>query len=124
MKKQIDNIFTAGKKPYRCNKCFTLIMLPEDSPKKCICGFTDLKQLSKKDYDAILKGDKKEVHIVIGVYSGVIEDVEVFKFDKAATEYEKSLCQQYDIPFDKKKREQYYESNGEHEIKHIVTEVQ
>ena len=67
--------------------------------------------------------ERKKVYVIAGVYSGVLQDIKVFDDDKKATKYEKELCKEYEIPFNQKKREQYYDSNGEHEIKHFITEV-
>jgi len=91
-------------------------MIPE-YPEKCL--FCKSRKLEFKPP----KEDKKEVHVIIGIYSGIIEDCEVFTKDKDATKYEKKLCKKYEIPFNQKKREQYYNSDGKHEIKHLITEV-
>ena len=119
-----NNVFESGKTAYHCNKCGTNMMLYTRQPKKCPCVSTDLKQLSKKELDQILKiEDKNQVHVIIGVYSGVINDVEVFYNDKEAAEYEKTLCKKYELPFNQEERNQYYDSDGEHEVKHFITRV-
>jgi len=117
------NIFESGKTAYHCNKCGTNMMLYTRQPKKCPCVSTDLKQLSKKELDQIPKEDKNQVHVIIGVYSGVINDVEVFYNDKEAADYEKTLCKKYGLPFNQEERNQYYDSDVEHEVKHFITRV-
>ena len=117
------NIFESGKTAYHCNKCGTNMMLYTRQPKKCPCVSTDLKQLSKKELDQILKEDKNQVYVIIGVYSGVINDVEVFYNDTKAADYEKTLCKKYKIPFNQEERNQYYDSDVEHEVKHFITRV-
>ena len=119
-----NNIFETGKTAFHCNKCNTNIMLHSWQPKKCLCGSIDLKQITKKELDQILKiEDKNQVHVIIGVYSGVINDVEIFYNNKEAIDYEKTLCKKYRVPFNQKERQNYYDSGGEHDVKHFITGV-
>jgi len=118
-----NNVFEIGKTAYHCNKCSTNMMMHSEQPKKCPCVSTDLKQLSKKELDRILKEDKNQVHVIIGVFSGVINDVEVFYNDIEAADYEKTLCKKYGLPFNQEERNQYYDSDVEHEVKHFITRV-
>jgi len=73
--------------------------------------------------DGVNEEKKTELHVIVGVYSGVVNDVEVFTNEDDADDYEKQLCKKYEIPYDAKEREEYYDSNGEHEIKHFNTEL-
>ncbi|GAI30238.1 unnamed protein product [marine sediment metagenome] len=66
---------------------------------------------------------KTELHVIVGVYSGVVNDVEVFTDEEDADKYESQLCKKYEIPYDAKEREEYYDSDGEHEIKHFITKL-
>lgn len=70
-----------------------------------------------------VKEGRTQVHVIVGVYSGVVQDVEVFIDDEKANEYEKELCKEYGVPFNQEGRAQYYSSDGEHEIKHFITTV-
>ena len=113
-KKTIE-VFEAGKKPVHCKKCgndFLTDKYPE------ICPFCKSRNLIFE-----LPEDKKEVHVIIGIWGGCLDEVEVFTTDKDPTECEKKLCEKYDIPFDQKERGEYYDSDGEHEVKHMITEV-
>jgi len=114
---KIKNIFEAGKISVHCKICKTNYKT-NDYPDECL--FCKSKKLV---FNLPEKEEKKQVHVIIGVYSGIVEDCGVFVSDKEATEYEKEICEKYEIPFNNKKRENYYESNGEHEIKHLKTEV-
>lgn len=60
-----------------------------------------------------------KVHVVIGLYGGVLDEVKVFTSDEKATQFERELCEKYGIPFDPKEREEYQEY-GEHEVHHWV----
>jgi len=52
-----------------------------------------------------------QVHLVIHIFRGVLEDVRAFLDDDAANKYEKELCNDEGIPFDPVNRERYYEEN-------------
>ena len=58
-----------------------------------------------------LSVEDAKLHVVIGVCGGLVQDVRVFSNENLAAEYEKWLCEQYEIPFDKKAREKYYDEN-------------
>jgi len=131
-----NNVFEAGKTAHTCTKCGTNAMYYE-KPEKChFCGgpikvldqkqertqalikkIQDILVISEKTAEEILQNLKEnvkgELHVIIGLYGGCLED-------EKATDYEKTLCQDYDVPFDKEEREQYYDSNGEHEVHHWV----
>ena len=107
------NVFEAGKTAYHCNKCGTNMLLYPEQPKRCLCGSTDLIVI-----------DNREVHVVIGIYGGVLQDTELFIEDDKATEREKKLCEEYEVPFDKEERQNYYDSNGEHTIHHLIVKLQ
>ncbi len=66
---------------------------------------------------------KTEMHVIVGIYSGVVNDVEVFTNEEDADKYERQLCKKYKIPYDAKEREEYYDSSGEHEIKHFIKKL-
>lgn len=54
-----------------------------------------------------------KIHVVIGVYRGVIDEVRASdRWDKAA-EIERELCEKLDVPLDPEEREEYYEKNVE-----------
>ena len=73
--------------------------------------------------DGVNEEKKTELHVIVGVYSGVVNDVEVFTDEEDADRYESQLCKKYEIPYDVKEREEYYDSDGEHEINHFITEM-
>jgi len=143
-----NNVFEAGKTPYLCQKCSTIWMLYPEQTKKCACGSTDLKPLNAqglrahiltKEISRILENSediaqrlikdiqaqiKNNLHVIIGLCGGVLQDAEVFIEDDKATEYEKELCEEYDVPFDKEERQNYYDSDGEHAVHHLITKLQ
>jgi len=138
-----NNVFEAGKTAYTCTKCGTNAMYYE-KPEKChFCGdpikvldqkqertqalikqIQDILVISEKTAEEILQNLKEDVkgefHVIIGLHGGCLEDVKIFFEDEKATECEKKLCQDYGVPLDKEEREQYYDSNGEHEVHHWV----
>lgn len=52
-----------------------------------------------------------KLHVIIGVWGGTVQDARVFTNESLAAEYEKWLCEQYKLPFDKEAREKYYDEN-------------
>jgi endogenous inhibitor of DNA gyrase (YacG/DUF329 family) len=53
-----------------------------------------------------------EVHVIVGVWGGVVNDVRPFSSKDFAEEYERWLCESYEIPFDEKARSEQ-ESDGD-----------
>lgn len=58
-----------------------------------------------------IEGSK--LHVIIGVQGGLVQDARVFTNEILAAEYEKWLCAQYEIPFDKEERQKYYDEECE-----------
>jgi hypothetical protein len=52
-----------------------------------------------------------KLYVIIGVWQGIVQDARVFTNEALAVEYEKWLCEQYMIPFDKNARKKYYDQN-------------
>lgn len=52
-----------------------------------------------------------KVFLVMHVQGGLLVDVHGFSGPDQADEYEKGLCKQFDLPFDRDEREKYYEEN-------------
>lgn len=145
--KNIKEILEAGKIPHWCPKCNTIFLLLPYQSKQCIDG-TELKELNELEYrqkillneisslmkissevaEKLVKDIKEDIknnlHIVIGIYGGVLQDTEIFIEDDKATEYEKKLCNEYEVPFDKEERQNYYDSDGEHAIHHLIVKLQ
>lgn len=73
--------------------------------------------------------DKEEVnlrvYVVVGIYEGIINDIEAFSTPERADEYEEALCKRYGIPYDQKERKKYYEERLpiEHEVYQYILEV-
>lgn len=65
------------------------------------------------------------VYVVVGIYEGIINDIEAFSTQERADEYEEALCREYGIPYDQKEREKYYEERLpiEHEVYQYILEV-
>ena len=55
--------------------------------------------------------EASKLHVIIGVCGGLVQDARVFTNEGLAAEYEKWLCEQYDLPYDKEAREKYYDEN-------------
>ena len=52
-----------------------------------------------------------QVHLVIHICKGILEDVRAFLSDEDANKYEEELCKQNKIPYNPDEREKYYEEN-------------
>jgi len=55
--------------------------------------------------------EASKLHVIIGICGGLVQDARVFTNETLAAEYEKWLCNQYELPFDKEAREKYYDEN-------------
>jgi len=113
METKKENLFEAGKIAYHCIKCDTNMMLYPEQPKVCPCGSMELIEVPNN-----------EVYVIIGIYQGCLEDVKVFTDPEKATEYEKTLCKELEVPYDAAEREEYYDSNGENEVHHMITKLE
>ena len=52
-----------------------------------------------------------QVHLVIHISAGILEDVRAFLTDEAANRYEEQLCKENEIPYEQTEREKYYDEN-------------
>jgi len=66
-----------------------------------------------------------KVHVIIGIWEGVLDNVEVLSTDEKAAEREKALCKSYEQPYDQEERKKFYEERGEvkGDIHHWIMEV-
>lgn len=64
-----------------------------------------------------------QVHVVVGLQSGCLDETEVFKTAKAANEFERKICKDYGIPYGPKSRQEYYDNMGTHQVSHLIVEV-
>jgi len=65
-----------------------------------------------------------EVHIIVGMYQGIIDDVKAFDTPELANMYEHELCKRYDVPYDSKARENYRMSGiSNSDVLHYIVEL-
>lgn len=69
--------------------------------------------------------EKMRVHVIIGIWQGVLDNVEVCSTDEKAAEREKRLCESYEQPYDQEERKKFIEDRGEvkGDIHHCIVEV-
>jgi len=65
-----------------------------------------------------------KVHVVVGEWHGVIEDVRVFDDEVKADEAERKMCEEYDVPYDEDKRREYRDGCGENDVLTFVVDVE
>jgi len=49
-----------------------------------------------------------QVHVVVGIWEAVLDEIEAFTTPEKAAEFEKALCKEYELPFDAEERKKYY----------------
>lgn len=64
-----------------------------------------------------------KVHAIVGLMSGVIDDVRVFSEETKANQEEEKLCKSLDVPYDEGERRKYREW-GNNDVLHFITELE
>ena len=65
-------------------------------------------------------GENVEVHVVVGIWQGVIDSIEAFSTVEKANENERALCKSYDVPYDAEERKEY---DAKGEVYHYILTV-
>ena len=61
-----------------------------------------------------------KVYVVVGLMGGLIEDIKAYTNEEDADEYEKKLCETYELPYD---REERHDAESENEVHHYELEL-
>lgn len=62
-----------------------------------------------------------KLHVVFALYQGVVQDIRLAQEEQKANEIERELCEEYEVPYNEKAREKYYdETEAENEVHHLV----
>jgi len=61
-----------------------------------------------------------KVHVVLSLYGGLVNELKIMRDAKKADKIERELCKSCGVPYDKKKREKYYDEGGENKVQHYV----
>ncbi len=66
-----------------------------------------------------------KVHVIIGIWEGVLDTVEVLSTEAFADAREEALCVRYELPYNQEARKEFIEAHGEvkGDIHHCVVEV-
>jgi hypothetical protein len=64
-----------------------------------------------------------KVHSIIGIQKGCLEDIGVFLDELFANNFERNLCNEYEVPYDEEERKEYYEGGGDNEVHHCIVHV-
>jgi len=65
-----------------------------------------------------------KVHVVVGMMSGVIQDVRAIEDASQARIVEQVMCGEYDVPYDEDKRREYRDGGGENDVLTFVVDVE
>lgn len=66
-----------------------------------------------------------EIHVIISIYRGVIDEVRATDREDKAIEIERELCEELDVPLAPEEREEYYEKNVEcNEVRSFSVELE
>ncbi|KXB09312.1 hypothetical protein AKJ35_01025 [candidate division MSBL1 archaeon SCGC-AAA833F18] len=60
-------------------------------------------------------------HVIVGVWQGIVDEVRLTKDEEKAKEIEQKICKEFEVSFEEKEREEYYEKNAEpNEVYHFT----
>ena len=86
---------------------------------ECVCPYIGTEK--ECSINGVLCSElKKAVHVVVGLMGGLIEDITAFWNGEDADDYERKLCETYDIPYDRAER---HDAESENQVISFVLEV-
>jgi len=65
-----------------------------------------------------------KVYVIVGLYGAVIDEIEAFSNEQKADEFERKLCEEYEIPYDPTERQKRYDEDVESpEVHQFILDV-
>jgi len=91
----------------------------EQRTRKYVCSMCD-KEIGGYGLKAWGFNPMLKVYVVVGLMGGLIEDIKAYTNEEDADEYEKKLCETYELPYD---REERHDAESENEVHHYELEL-